>query len=123
MEQSNTKSANARRRRALRVRQHVRGSLQKPRMCVVKTNKHIQVQIINDDEGKTVASISTASKEMRSSPNCKKNKACARILGEKIAEKAKTLGIEQVVFDRGPFKYHGILAELADAARANGLKF
>lgn len=123
MESSQTKSNGCKLRRAMRVRKHVQGTVTKPRMCVVKTNKHIEVQLINDEEGKTLASLSTNSKELRTTEHVKKNRASAKVLGEMIAEKAKKLGISQVVFDRGPFRYHGILAELADSARAGGLQF
>ncbi|MDB6080886.1 MAG: rplR [Chlamydiia bacterium] len=110
-------------RRAMRVRQHVQGTAEKPRMCVVKTNKHIEVQIIDDEKSVTLVSLSTNSKELRKTEFSKRNKASAKYLGEKIAEKAKALGVGQVVFDRGPFKYHGILAELATGARSFGLQF
>ncbi len=123
MENSQTKNSRSKARRAMRVRKSVQGTLAKPRMCVVKTNKHIQVQLINDEEGKTLASLSTNSKELKKNDQMKKNKATAKILGEQIADKAKKLGISEVVFDRGPFRYHGILAELADSARAGGLQF
>lgn len=112
-----------REKRALRVRKHLRGSSEKPRLSVVKSNLHIQVQIIDDETGKTLASTSTYSKEFRNTEFNKKNKASARKLGEQIAEIAKSKNIKEVVFDRGPFKYHGILAELANAARSNGLQF
>jgi large subunit ribosomal protein L18 len=107
----------------MRVRKKVRGSAEKPRLCVVKTNKHIQAQLINDETGITVAMVSTKAKEFRQTPYCKKNKQSAKALGEQMAEKAKALGIETVVFDRGPFSYHGILAEFADSARSKGLNF
>ncbi len=123
MQTSLIKQQVTRKRRAMRVRSAITGSVQKPRMCVVKSNKHIQVQLIDDENGRTLASISTQSKELKKGECCKRNKASAKILGEKIAGQAKNLGIERVVFDRGPFKYHGILAELADAARAGGLQF
>jgi len=123
MENSTIKAHRAKRMRALRVRKHVRGDAAKPRMCVVKSNKHVSVQIIDDEKGITLASLSTNSKELRKTEFKKKNKASAKALGEQIAERAKALGIGQVVFDRGPFKYHGILAELANAARSNGLQF
>lgn len=109
--------------RSLRVRKKVRGTSSKPRMCVVKTNNHIQVQLIDDEARTTVASASTFSKEFKNTEFSKKNKASAKKLGEKIAELAGAKNIKEVVFDRGPFKYHGILAELADAARAGGLQF
>lgn len=123
MDKSVIKASTNKCRRAMRVRQHVRGTHEKPRMCVVKTNKQIQVQIIDDEKGVTLASLSTNSKEVRKTEFSKRNKASAKFLGEKIAEKAKALGVGQVVFDRGPFKYHGILAELATAARSSGLQF
>lgn len=123
MESGQIKSSICKAKRAMRVRKHCRGTHSKPRMCVVKTNKHIEVQLINDEEGKTLAALSTNSKELRKSDNAKKNKASAKVLGEMIAERAKKLGISEIVFDRGPFRYHGILAELADSARAGGLQF
>jgi large subunit ribosomal protein L18 len=110
-------------KRALRVRKHLRGTGVKPRLCVVKTNKHIQVQLIDDENGKTLGHAATFSKENRGKELGKKNKASAKILGETIANIAKEQNIKEVVFDRGPFKYHGILAELADAARSAGLQF
>ena len=123
MDKSTTKAREVRYKRAQRVRKRVRGSTEKPRICVVKTNRHIQVQIIDDEKGVTLASLSTLSKGIKDTEFGKKNKASAKVLGEKIAEHAKGLGISQVVYDRGPFKYHGILAELAQAARAGGLQF
>jgi len=117
------KSHELRSKRALRVRKHLRGTSTKPRLCVVKSNCHIQAQLIDDESGQTLAGISTFAKEFRQTEFNKKNKASARKLGEHIAEIAKSKNIKEVVFDRGPFKYHGILAELADAARAGGLQF
>jgi large subunit ribosomal protein L18 len=110
-------------KRALRVRKHLRGTGLKPRLSVVKTNKHIQVQIIDDEKGATLGATSTFAKEFRGTEFAKKNVASARKLGEKIAEQAIAKNIKEVVFDRGPSKYHGILAALADAARAGGLQF
>lgn len=112
-----------RHRRALRVRKHLRGTSAKPRLCVVKSNCHIQVQLIDDEKGITLGALSTFAKEYRKTEFNRKNKASARKLGEHIAEIAKSKNIKEVVFDRGPSKYHGVLAELADAARAGGLQF
>lgn len=109
--------------RALRVRKHFHGTAVKPRLCVVKTNKHIQVQLIDDDNHATIGSIATFSKEFRKTEFSRKNKASAAKLGEKIAQIAQKNNIKEIVFDRGPFKYHGILAALADAARQAGLQF
>lgn len=110
-------------KRALRVRKTLRGCQQKPRLSVVKSNKHIQVQIIDDEAGVTLGGTATFAKEFANTEFGKKSKAAAKKLGEKIAEIAKEKNIKEVVFDRGPFKYHGVLAELADAARAAGLQF
>lgn len=110
-------------KRALRVRKHLRGNSTKPRLCVVKSNCHIQVQLIDDETGTTLGGSSTFAKEFRNTEFNRKNKASARKLGEHIAEVAKSKNIKEVVFDRGSFKYHGVLAELADAARAGGLQF
>lgn len=110
-------------KRALRVRKRICGSTSKPRLCVVKSNNHIQVQLIDDVNGNTIGSTATFAKEFRGTEFGKKSKAAGRKLGERIAEIALAQGIKELVFDRGPFKYHGVLAELADAARAAGLKF
>ncbi len=123
MELSVIKNRKTKTKRAMRVRQHLRGTSLKPRMCVVKTNKHIQVQLIDDETGTVLASLSTNAKEFRNTEHCKKNKNSAKVLGEKIGSKAVALGLKQVVFDRGPFRYHGILKELADSARSSGLQF
>lgn len=109
-------------KRALRVRKKLRGTSEVPRMCVVKTNKHVQVQIIDDESHKTLCSASTLSKELKGTEFAKKSKASAAKLGEMIAKAAQGLNIKKVKFDRGQFKYHGILAELADAARNAGLQ-
>ena len=110
-------------KRALRVRKQLRGTSTKPRLCVVKSNCHIQAQLIDDETGQTLGGTATFAKEFRNTEFNRKNKASARKLGEQIAEIAKSKNIKEVVFDRGPFKYHGILAELADAARTGGLQF
>lgn len=117
------KSQKLRRKRAIRVRSQLHGTNTKPRLCVVKSNKYISVQLIDDESGHVLAGLSTNSKALRNTDLGKKNKASARHLGEQIAEIAKSKNVTEVVFDRGPSKYHGILAELADAARANGLQF
>jgi large subunit ribosomal protein L18 len=110
-------------RRALRVRKRVRGTTEKPRLSVVKSNKHIQVQLIDDEKGITLGHLATFAKQFRETEFSCKNKNSARKLGELIAAIAKDKNIKEVVFDRGRFKYHGILAELANAARAAGLQF
>lgn len=110
-------------KRAWRVRKSLHGTASKPRLSVIKSNKHIQVQLIDDDAHATIGAISTYNKEFRNTEFGRKSKVAARKLGETIAEIAKQKNVKEVVFDRGPFNYHGILSELADAARAAGLQF
>lgn len=117
------KNSELKRKRALRVRSKLMGTRSKPRLCVIKSNKHIQAQLIDDEAGVCLAGVATFSKTNRNTEFAKKNKVSARKLGEQIAELAKNKQVKEVIFDRGPFKYHGILAELADAARAGGLQF
>lgn len=112
-----------RQKRSYRVRNRIHSTALQPRLCVVKSNKHIHAQLIDDTSGRTLGSVATFSKEYKGTDFAKKSKASGRKLGERIAEIALGQGIKQVIFDRGPFKYHGILAELADAARAAGLQF
>jgi large subunit ribosomal protein L18 len=123
MRSQTIKKQEIRHKRALRVRKKLRGTSAKPRLSVFKSNKHIQVQLIDDEQGLTLGTVSTFSKEIRNTDFSKKNKASAAKLGEIIADIAKKHSITEVVFDRGQFKYHGILAALADSARAAGLQF
>jgi len=109
--------------RTFRVRKRMHGTNTKPRLNVVKSNNHIQAQLIDDDSGTTLGCAATFSKDLRTTEFNRKNKASARKIGELIAEIAKSKNIKEVVFDRGPFKYHGVLAELANAAREGGLQF
>lgn len=117
------KNSELKRKRAQRVRKHIHGNSNRPRLCVVKTNQHIHVQLIDDDAGVTLGHISTFSKEFRNTEFNRRNKTSAKKLGERIAEIAKEKNIKEVIFDRGPFKFHGVLAELANAAREAGLQF
>ncbi len=110
-------------RRALRVRSQTRGTAERPRMSVMKSNKHIAVQIIDDEAGVTLLSASTLTADMRSQQLGRKSKEAARVLGRQIAEAAKKNNVNAVVFDRGCCKYHGLLAELANSARESGLQF
>lgn len=110
-------------KRKLRVRKHLRGTSTKPRLCVVKTNKHMQAQLIDDQQGLTLASLGTFSKQFKGTEFSKKNKQSAEKIGTELAQLALNLGIKEIVFDRGSAKYHGILAAFADAAREKGLQF
>lgn len=112
-----------RRRRALRVRKKLRGTAECPRLCVTKSNRHLSVQLIDDEKGTTLASAGSSSKDLQGTESGRKGKQAAKTIGESIAEKAKTLGVSRVIFDRGSAKYHGVLAELANAAREAGLEF
>ncbi len=123
MRNTTVKNSRLRVRRALRVRKGLHGTAERPRLSVHKSNKHIQVQLIDDDNHQTLGAIATFSKEFQNTEYAKKNKLSAKKLGERIGEIAKSKHISQVIFDRGQFKYHGILAELADGARAAGLQF
>ncbi len=112
-----------RKRRHIRVRKKINGTGSKPRMAVFRSEKHIYVQLIDDTQGVTL--LSASSREILVSGEVKKtwNKEAARIVGKKIAEKALEKGIAEVTFDRGGYRYHGRIKELADGARAAGLKF
>lgn len=112
-----------RKRRALRVRKAVRGTSEKPRLTVFRSNKHLLAQLIDDESHTTIVGVGTMSKDLKSSEFNKKSKGSAKEIGKRIAAAAKKNKIEKVVFDRGSYKYHGIIAELADAARSEGLKF
>lgn len=112
----------ARQRRHIRVRKQVSGTSLIPRLSVCCTAKHIYVQFIDDEAGKTMAAVSTVDKAFRESkmgPNAKG----AALLGKLAAERATAKSIARVVFDRGGFKYHGRVKAVADAARAAGLQF
>jgi len=113
----------ARKKRQTRVRKKVTGSVERPRLCVFRTSKHIYVQIIEDVTGKTLAAASTVAKDTADSVKYSGNVEAAKVVGKKIAEKALAKDIKQVVFDRNGFLYHGRVKALADAAREAGLTF
>ncbi len=110
-------------RRTNRVRKGIRGDSTRPRLTVHRSNKHIYCQVIDDEAGKTLASASTRDKDLAGKVKYGGNCEAAKIVGEAIAERAKAAGVTQIKFDRGSFKFHGRLAELANAARAGGLDF
>lgn len=123
MNQEKAKNRMRKGKRALRVRKKLRGSATKPRLCVVKSNKHLYAQLIDDENGVTIGSASTLSKNFKGTEFNKKNKVVAKKLGEVIGALAKDKEITELVFDRGSSKYHGILAELAGAVREQGVSF
>ena len=104
-----------------RIRKKIDGTSERPRMSVFRSNKHISVQLINDENGSTLASASSRLKDIFAAKGNKTDQAA--LVGKKIAELAKSAGIEQVVFDRNGYLYHGRVKSLADAAREGGLKF
>jgi len=108
-------------RRHNRVRRKIAGSAERPRLAVHRSNKHISVQVIDDDAGATLASASTV--EASLSGGTTSGVEAAKKVGELIGERAKAAGVETVVFDRGGYRYHGRVAAVADAAREAGLKF
>ena len=106
-------------RRHFRVRKKVRGTAERPRLSVFRSNKHIYAQLIDDVAGRTVASASTSEKGLSGSGA---TVAAAKAVGQRLGERGKAEGVESVVFDRGGFKYHGRVAAVADGARDAGLK-
>ena len=113
----------SRKKRQARVRKKVTGSVERPRLCVFRTSKHIYAQIIEDVSGKTLAAASTTTKGIEDSVKYSGNAEAAKVVGKQIAEKALAKDIKQVVFDRNGFLYHGRVKALADAAREAGLTF
>jgi large subunit ribosomal protein L18 len=110
-------------RRRWRVRSKLSGTLAQPRLTVHRSNQHIYCQLVDDVNGKTLASASTRDKQIRDGLKYGGNQDAATAVGRAIAERAKDAGVEAVTFDRGSYKYHGRVAALANAAREAGLKF
>lgn len=113
----------ARQARHMRVRKRVHGTAESPRLCVHKSNRHIVAQIIDDETGNTLVSASTVEPSIRGELEHTCNKDAAKYVGDVIGKRALEKGLKTVVFDRGGYKYHGRVKELADAARAAGLEF
>jgi large subunit ribosomal protein L18 len=114
----------AARRRHQRARGRIRGNPERPRLCVHKSLRHLYVQIVDDTAGRTLCSATTNTKQDKAEGRKTfSNKVAAKQLGETIGRLAVEKGIKQVVFDRGGNRYHGCVRELAEAARAAGVKF
>lgn len=113
--------AQGRKKRKERLSHLIRGTHLRPRLSVFRSCKHLYAQVINDLEGKTIASISTRDKEIKG--KIKATVDGAKILGERLAKEVLTKGVQEIVFDRNGFRYHGQLKALAEAAREAGLKF
>lgn len=106
-------------RRVRRVRSLIKGTAERPRLCVKRSLKHIYVQVIDDTQGKTLAYVSD--RQLKDAKQARLEKAT--VLGQSIAEKAKAKGVAKVVFDRRDKRYHGLIKAVAEAARQAGLEF
>lgn len=106
-----------------RMRNRIQGTTERPRLAVFRSEKHIYAQIIDDMTGKTLVAASTVEKDIKAALKATSNVEAATAVGTAIAKKAAAKGIENVVFDRGGFLYHGRVKALAEAAREAGLQF
>ncbi|MCK4604008.1 MAG: 50S ribosomal protein L18 [Deltaproteobacteria bacterium] len=114
----------ARFRRKQHIRKHISGTAERPRMVVFRSSKHIYAQIINDEQGVTIAAASSLTPEIKSKTgDLEDKKAMAKEVGRIIAQRAKEKGVNTIAFDRGGYLYHGRIKALADAAREVGLDF
>jgi large subunit ribosomal protein L18 len=111
----------ARRKRHDRIRLHLAGTDERPRLAVFRSLNHIYAQVIDDASGRTLAAASTVEKDLRALKQTKTEEA--GVVGRLVAERAKTAGVERVVFDRAGYRYHGRIKSLAEAARKAGLDF
>lgn len=117
-------SRNAHRERVHeRLRRRVTGTPERPRLCVYRSLGHIYAQVVDDTGARTIASASSLDKQTRANTKGGGNIAAAKVVGKAVAERALAAGIQQVVFDRGGYMYHGRVEALANAAREAGLKF
>jgi len=112
-----------RKKRHFRVRKKLKGSTERPRLCVHRSLSNIHAQIVDDARGVTLVAASSLDKDMRQEKGHKGNAATAKMVGQLIGKKAAEKGIKQVVFDRGGYLYHGRVKALADGAREAGLEF
>jgi large subunit ribosomal protein L18 len=112
-----------RRRVHVRMRKRVIGTAERPRLCVHRSTRHIRAQVIDDSAARTIVSASSLDKDVRAQIRGGGNIAASKVVGKIIAERARAKGIENVVFDRGGYQYHGRVQALAEAAREAGLKF
>ena len=112
----------ARLRRAKKTRSHIR-RMGMPRLTVHRSGRHIYAQVIAAEGGSVIAAASTVQKDVRTGLTSTSNKDAAKAVGKAVAERAVAAGISDVAFDRSGYRYHGRVAELADAARESGLKF
>ncbi len=127
MADKNIKKRLARLKRKNRIRKKIHGTTEKPRLTVFRSAKHIYAQLVDDTTGKTLTGVSSLNKELQASIEEVRKKegkvGVSKLVGKAIAEKAKKMKIEAVVFDRNGFIYHGRVKAVADGAREGGLKF
>jgi len=110
-------------RRHQRIRQKIKGTTARPRLAFHKSARHLYAQLVDDEAGRTLAYVTTSVKSNQATGKNFSNIGSAKKLGTDLGSKAKTQGVEVVVFDRGGFPYHGVVQAFADAAREAGLKF
>jgi large subunit ribosomal protein L18 len=110
-------------RRAFRVSKHIRGTTERPRLCVFRSHRHMYAQVIDDTHGRTLVSAGTDDKQLRDAVKYGGNRRAAEAVGKALAERAIAAGVSKVCFDRRAFQFHGRVAALADAARKAGLSF
>lgn len=115
--------AAAREKRHYRLRNHISGTAERPRLAVFRSNMHIYAQIIDDTVGNTICAASTVEADVKAKLEHTNDVEAAKVVGETVAKKALEKGITTVVFDRGGYVYHGKIQALADAAREAGLQF
>lgn len=115
--------SDVRAKKHLKIRNKLSGTAQRPRLAVFRSDKHIYAQIIDDVKGATLVSASTMEKDIRTQIEKTNNVEAAKVVGELVARRALDKGVNEVVFDRGGYVYHGKVKALADAAREAGLQF
>ncbi len=120
---AHTTRAVARKRRHMRVRRKIHGTAARPRLNVYRSLEHIYAQLIDDEAGQTLVAVSTLSRDVRGDLSSLSKIEQAKSIGQKVAELAREKGIDQVVFDRGGFPYHGRVKALAEGSREGGLVF
>jgi large subunit ribosomal protein L18 len=108
-----------RERRHARIRKQISGTADRVRLCVMVSNKHIYAQLVDDEKSSTLASVSSSGKDGVG----RKNSEGARQIGQRLAEIARDIGVKNIVFDRGGYKYHGRVKAIAEAVREAGFKF
>lgn len=110
-------------RRHMRVRRKISGTSERPRLCIHKSIKHLYAQVVDDTQGRTLCFVTTNTKANKAAGSSFSNVSWARKIGSEVADKATQQGVQSVVFDRGGYRYHGVVKAFADAARESGLKF